>query len=104
MATPISINIPHQLGVDEAKRRIESGFGELQGQIAAVRIAEVHRSWNGDLMRFGMKVAGQGLTGRLTVLADAIHMELEAPGILGAIAETIKGRLQKKGQLLLEKR
>ena len=55
VTTPISINIPHQLGVDEAKRRIERGFGELQSQIAAVRIAEVHKAWDGDLMRFGMR-------------------------------------------------
>ena len=38
------------------------------------------------------------------MLADAIQMEIELPGILGAIANTIKGRLQKKGQLLLEKK
>jgi hypothetical protein len=104
MASPININIPHQLGVEEAKRRIERGFGELQSQIAAVRVADVHKAWEGDLMRFGMKVAGQGLTGRLTVLASAIHIEIELPGILGAIANTIKGRLQKHGQLLLEKK
>ena len=104
MATPISINIPHQLGVEEAKRRIERGFGDLQSQIAAVRIAQPHKAWDGDVMRFGMTVAGQGLTGRLTVLADQILMEVELPGILGAIADTIKGRLRKKGQLLLEKK
>lgn len=102
MTTPISINIPHQLGVEEAKRRIERGWGDLQNQIAAVRIAQADKNWDGDVMRFGMRVAGQGLTGRLTVLPDAIHMEIDLPGILGAIADTIKGRLRKKGRLLLK--
>ena len=46
MATPISINIPHQLGVEEAKRRIERGFGDLQSQIAAVRIATLAKAFD----------------------------------------------------------
>jgi hypothetical protein len=104
MATPISITIPHRLGVDEAKRRIERGWGDLQDQIAVVRIAQTHKAWDGDVMRFVMNLAGQSLTGRLSVLADAVHMEIDLPGILGAIANTIKGRLQKKGRLLLEKK
>ena len=104
MTTPIRIDIPHKLGVEEAKRRIERGFGELQDQIAVVRVAQVQKAWDGDVMRFGMRVAGQAMSGRLTVLAEAIHMEIELPGMLGAIAGAIKGRLRRTGQLLLEKK
>ena len=104
MGRPISINIPHQLGQAEAKRRIEQGFGQLQSQIAGHGLAALHKTWADDVLTFSAKVVGQSVNGRLKVLGDSVEMEIELPEFLAMIANTIKGRLQKQGRLLLEKK
>ncbi len=104
MSRPIMITIPHALGRAEARRRIEEGFGRLQAQLGAGALGHVEKSWQEDRMSFTARAVGQTITGRLDVLDEAVRMELELPGLLGAIAERIKGRLRKEGQLLLEKK
>ena len=103
MSRPVTIDIPHRLGVAEAKTRIENGFGQLQQQISG-GLAKVEKRWEEDRLHFSAKVLGQSITGRLQVLADAVKMEIDLPPMLAAIADTIKGRLKKQGTLLLEKK
>ena len=103
MTRPITISIPHQLGVAEARSRIDQGFGRLEQQIAG-GFAQVRKTWEGDRMHFDAKVMGQAVRGRLDVLADAVKMEIELPAFLAMIADKIKGRVQKEGTLLLEKK
>ncbi|HUG26266.1 polyhydroxyalkanoic acid system family protein [Piscinibacter sp.] len=86
MATPISI--PHQLGRAEARRRIASG----------------QRRHQGDRLTFGVTAIGQTVAGVIDVLDAAVTIEIQLPGVLGMIASGIKDRLQKVGQLLLEKK
>jgi hypothetical protein len=104
MGRPISITIPHALGRAEARRRIEEGFGRLQQQLGAGALGHVERSWQDDRLAFTARALGQPITGRLDVEEEAVRMEVDLPGFLGAIAERIKGRLRKEGQLLLEKK
>lgn len=103
MSRPVSVDIPHRLGVAEAKVRIDKGFGQLEQQISG-GLAQVEKRWDEDRMHFTAKVMGQTIAGRLHVLADAVKMEIDLPPVLAMIADTVKGRLKKQGQLLLEKR
>jgi putative polyhydroxyalkanoate system protein len=100
----VSLSIPHALGRDEARRRIEVGFGRLEQQLRAGRIARVERQWQGDRLTFRAAALGQSIDGRLDVLDDIVRMEIDLPPFLAAIAGRIKGRLQKEAQLLLEKK
>ncbi len=104
MTTPITVNIPHQLGRAEARKRLEEGFVRLEQQIAGGHVAQIQKTWTEDRLNFSAKVMGQGLSGRMDVLDDAIRLEVDLPGFLGMLAGKIKGRLQKEGQLLLEKK
>ncbi|MDB5458196.1 MAG: hypothetical protein JWP92_3781 [Caulobacter sp.] len=103
MSKPITIVIPHALGVPEARRRIEEGLAQLVGQ-AGGGLAKVHQTWDGDQMTFSAQTMGQTITGVLHVLGDAVRMEVVLPGLLGMIAGKIKGQVQKQGTLLLEKK
>jgi putative polyhydroxyalkanoate system protein len=103
MSKPITVSIPHQLGREEARRRIEQGFASLGEQLGG-GLAQVHKSWSGDRMQFAARVMGQGISGNLDVLDDSVRMEVELPPLLSLAAGRIKGRLQKEGQLLLESR
>jgi hypothetical protein len=106
VARPVTVNIPHQLGKDEAKRRIVDGFGRMRQQLTGGlgAMASFQDRWEGDRLNFEGSALGQKITGRLDVLADSVRMELDLPEILAAMADMITGRLQKEGQKLLEKK
>lgn len=104
MTQPITVNIPHELGAAEAKRRIERGFGELGGSLPGGGFAQLKQSWSGDRMSFSAQVMGQSISGTIDVLDRAVNLQLVLPPFLAMIAGKIKGRLQKQGTLLLEKK
>jgi putative polyhydroxyalkanoate system protein len=103
MAAPISISIPHQLGRAEARRRIESGFAKIVGQLPG-SAGTYGQRWDGDRLTFKVSGLGQSVSGAVHVLDASVTMELELPGVLGMIATGLKGRIQKAGQLLLTKK
>jgi hypothetical protein len=103
MTTPLTINIPHQLGRTEARHRIETGFAKslpgLPGGLGAIS-----QRWEGDRLVFSVAALAQTITGFVDVGDAAVTMEIHLPGVLGLIAGGFKGRLQKAGQLLLAKK
>jgi hypothetical protein len=106
MARPVSVSIPHALGKDEARRRIEQGFGRMRQQMAGGMGAMLsfQERWEGDRLHFEGGGLGQKMTGRLDVKPDSVDIELDLPEILAAIADRIAGKLRSEGQKLLEKK
>ena len=104
MATPITVNIPHQLGRTEARRRIETGFAQITHLLPGAAGARCNERWDGDRLVFDVATLGQTIAGVVTVLDAVVTMEIELPGVLGLIAGGLRGRLQKAGQLLLTKK
>jgi putative polyhydroxyalkanoate system protein len=102
MSQPVVVSIPHQLGRAEARKRISEGVGQLTQQFAAM--GEVKHAWEGDVLRFSVATMGQMVTGLIDVGDTAVRLEVVLPGFLGMIANKVKGRLQKEGQILLENR
>lgn len=103
MPQPLTVNIPHQLGRTEARRRIDEGLQQFIGQVGGMA-QNFHQAWTGDRLDFSAQVMGQQLSGAIHVLEDAARIELVLPGLLGLMAGKIKGRLQQEGQILLEKK
>jgi putative polyhydroxyalkanoate system protein len=110
MARPVSVTIPHSLGKAEARKRIETGFGQMRQNMlggAAGMLAKmitIQDRWEGDQLHFEGSGMGQKLTGRLDVRDDAVQIEIDLPEMLAAIADKIKGTLKTEGQKLLEKK
>jgi Putative polyhydroxyalkanoic acid system protein (PHA_gran_rgn) len=105
VARPITVNLPHNLGKAEARRRIEAGFGNMRQQLTGGLggMVSFQERWEGDRLHFEGSGLGQKLTGRLDVLADSVQIQIDLPEILAAIADRIAGALKKEGQKLLEK-
>ncbi len=55
-------------------------------------------------MTFSVGALGQNITGQLLVLADQVQIEVLLPGLLGTLAQAIRGRLERQGRLLLGKK
>lgn len=106
MSRPVSVSIPHALGKDEARRRIEEGFGRMRQQMTSGlgAMMSFQERWEGDRLHFEGGGLGQKMTGRLDVRAEAVEIQLDLPEILAAIAEKITGKLKSEGQKLLEKK
>ena len=62
------------------------------------------QSWSGDRMDFSAQVMGQSISPAVHVLEDNARVELVLPGLLGMMANKIRGRLQREGRFLLEKK
>ena len=103
MAETVKVDIPHKLTREAARARIEGGFSSLRQDMLGGMV-KFEDKWEGDHLDFRARVMGQTVTGRLDVLDDNVHVEIDLPGFLAAIAGKLKGRLQKEGTLLLEKK
>ena len=104
MPRPVTVNIPHTLGKDEARRRLESGFGNLQQHMTGGigGLLSFQQRWEGDQLNFEGGGLGQKITGRVAVLPDSVQIQLDLPEILALLADRIAGTLKKEGQKLLK--
>ena len=102
MSKAVTVSIPHELGRAEARRRVDSGFGDLARHLGG--LGTVSRSWEGDRLSFAFSAMGQAISGAIDVADHAVRVEVLLPNVLAMIAGKVKGRLQKEGQLLLEKK
>lgn len=103
MSKPLTLSIPHSLGVTEARKRLEQGLASLGDRVPG-GLSIVSQGWNGNRLNFAADAMGQNISGWLDVYEDVVNMELTLPGLLGMIAGKIKGDVEKGGRLLLEKR
>jgi putative polyhydroxyalkanoate system protein len=104
MSRPITISIPHKLGKAEARSRIENGFDQLKGQMAAASVSRFQHAWAGDRLSFSAQAVGQTLNGRIDIGEEDVRIEVDLPGLLGMFASKIAGKLRQQGTLLLEKK
>jgi putative polyhydroxyalkanoate system protein len=100
MTQPIDVDLPHNLGKDEARRRIANNIHKLQEHIPGG--AEVQSGWTGDKLSLDLKAMGQAVAATIDVMDTKVHLKVLLPGMLGMFAGVIQGALQKKGSVLLE--
>lgn len=103
MSKAITLTLPHELGRAEAKRRIEEGFASFTRSLGAAA-GVLTKTWSGDRLTFALQTLGQGISGTIDVEDAAVRMEVLLPTLLAVVAEKMRGRLQRDGQLLLDKK
>src|SRR3546814_2442737 len=101
MTQPIVINLPHSLGAEEAKRRMQGGVGKLKDHIPG-GAAEVESSWTDDRMHLNVRAMGQEVSGHIDVHDTFVRLELSLPAFLAMLGPTIEGLLRSGGTELLE--
>jgi Putative polyhydroxyalkanoic acid system protein (PHA_gran_rgn) len=103
MSKPVIVSIPHQLGKEEALRRLQGGVGRLKTQFGD-KLGSIEDTWTGDHANFRVSVLGQSVTGGLDVMENEVRVEVQLPWMLAMVAEKAKGLIQKQGTLMLEKK
>ena len=100
MAQPIEVDLSHNLGKDEARRRIANNIHKLQEHIPGG--ANVESSWTGDQLNLRVQALGDSIDSTIDVEETKVRVKVLLPGMLGMFSGLIQGALQKKGDLLLE--
>ncbi len=105
MARPVTITLSHDLGLEEARTRFREGSGKLQEQLSGGMVFKFNENWEtDDRLTFVAKGLGQTITGEIDIFPQHVRITATLPGILASLAETIAGRVEKQGKLLLEKK
>ena len=103
MSQPIHVDLPHNLGREEAQRRIAANIHKLQGYIPGG--AEVTSDWAGSRLDMTVAAMGQSVDANIDVEEKLVRCRIVLPGLLGMFAKPIEAALKAKGSdLLLEDR
>src|SRR5438045_4256930 len=89
MSAPFVISIPHQLGKDEAVRRLKSGLGNASatyGQVFAVE----EEIWTGEHLQFRIRAFGQVASGTIDVADQYVTLPVFLPWLLAKLASAIR--------------
>lgn len=100
MSQPIDVDLPHNLGKEEAKRRIGSNIHKLEQHIPGG--AHVQSGWSGDQLNLQVSAMGEAVNANIDVQETKVHVKVLLPGILGMFSGLVQATLQKKGNVLLE--
>jgi hypothetical protein len=100
MNKPFSMDLPHQLGIEEAKRRMQRGTGKLSSYLPSGSTNETR--WEGDRLHLLVRAMGQEVSGHMDVHADRVHLELMLPPLLAMLGGKLEKYLRKEGAAMLE--
>ena len=100
MTQPIDVDLPHNLGKDEARRRIANNIHKLQEHIPGG--AQVQSGWTGDQLNLDVAAMGQSVAATIDVQDTKVRLKVLLPPMLGMFSGMIQAALQKKGSVLLE--
>ena len=97
----MQIDLPHQLGRIEAKRRMQARIGELAGHMPG-GVAEVRSAWPEEY-RLALDVAamGQQVAATIEVEERVVRLNLELPLMLSFASGAIEAMIRRKGGDLL---
>jgi Putative polyhydroxyalkanoic acid system protein (PHA_gran_rgn) len=102
MSAPLVVSIPHQLGREEATRRLKVGLTRAASSIPALKVDE--ERWQDNRMIFRIRALGQAASGHLDVADDHVLVEVTLPWLLQRFAEVAQVAIRNRARLLLTKR
>jgi putative polyhydroxyalkanoic acid system protein len=102
MPAPLIVSIPHQLGREEAIRRLRGGLARTASSFPVLKVDE--ERWDNDRMIFRVRAMGQAASGHVDVEDDHVRLEVTLPWLLQRFAEVAKAAISHRGNLLLTKR
>jgi Putative polyhydroxyalkanoic acid system protein (PHA_gran_rgn) len=102
MSEPLVVSIPHKLGRQEAKRRLDSGIGRIRPELAGL-VSTLDHSWVEDTLNFRAVAMWQTISGRIEVLDDTVRIEIDLPWMMRLLGDTILKQARGRGIAMLEK-
>jgi hypothetical protein len=99
MATPTTVDIPHNLGRDEVRRRLDARIGDIAAQIPG---GQVRSAWTGPYsIALDVAALGQQIAVSLEVEERRVRVRFTLPPMLSFMTGAIEAALRRKGDQLL---
>ena len=98
--TPLTVDLPHQLGAAEAKRRIAAGADSLAAHLPAG--AQVRSAWTGERLGLQVQAMGQEVNAGVEVHEAFVRVEMLLPPALGFLRPLIEAGVRRGGAAMLE--
>ena len=98
----MSVDVPHNLGAAEARRRIEGGTGKLVGRLPAGATAKP--TWIGNRLQLDISALGQEMKANVDVQDKLVRVEVVLPLALSFLRPLIETGIRRTGGELLEDR
>jgi len=102
MPAPLVVSIPHRLGREEARRRLQAGLTRAAATVPVLKVDE--ERWEGDRMIFRVRALGQAAAGHVDVEEDRVQVEVTLPWLLQRFAQAAQAAIKSRSNLLLTKR
>src|SRR3954453_11499558 len=96
MSKPLVVSIPHNLGQEEALRRIHSGIGRAKERYASFGTVD-EETWTGNHLAFQVSALKQHLRGEVVVGPEDVTLTMALPWILTVMAEKMKAKIGSLG-------
>ncbi len=97
MPNAIVITVPHRLGAAEAKKRVAERM-EILRRDYIDKFAHTDAVWNGDTADVRVVALGQTVTGKITVMSEALQIEVNLPWFFAALTGPIQRVLKKNAE------
>lgn len=93
MSRSIVMTFPHELGVAEAKKRIDERFDLLKREYVE-KIGRADIAWVGDVAHLRVAALGQTATAEVDIQPASIRVEVHLPWLLAGMANKIQSLLK----------
>lgn len=103
MSKPLVVSIPHNLGREEAIRRMKGGLSSARTQYSQLLTVN-EETWNDSQLSFRVTALAQAASGTIDVTDDHVRLEVMLPWLLAKLAERVQAVIGDKGRLMLEKK
>jgi hypothetical protein len=100
MSAPLVVSIPHQLGREEATRRLKAGLTRAASSLPVLKVDE--ERWQDNRMIFRVRALGQAASGHLDVADDHVRLEVTLPWLLQRFAEVAQIAIRNRGNLFAD--
>jgi hypothetical protein len=100
MTTPLTVDLPHTLGAEEARRRIERNVGRLSSHIPGG--AQVGSRWTGNRLDLDIGAMGQQVAAQIEVQESVVRLTVELPPALAFFKGMLEPFIRSQGAVLLE--
>lgn len=103
MSKPLVVSIPHNLGREEAIRRMKSGLAGARTQYGHLLTVN-EETWDDSQLTFRVTAVAQAVSGTIDVADDHVRLEVMLPWLLAKLADRAQALIGDKGRLMLEKK
>lgn len=92
----VEVRVPHSLGRDEVKRRLEAAVGRARDEFGE-KIGDLDASWDGDeRLRLLLSVMGMQIDSEVEIQASELLVRVQIPGMAGLFAGRIKQGIEDR--------